>query len=69
VLGTGRERMSVPFFHEARADAEIRPLPIDDAAAFEPFLFGDYLWSTITKFVEFQGMDRVREPLRSRPGP
>jgi isopenicillin N synthase-like dioxygenase len=58
VLGTGRERMSVPFFHEARADAEIRPLPIDD-----------YLWSTITKFVEFQGMDRVREPLRSRPGP
>ncbi len=32
VIGTGRERMSIPFFYEARADAEIRPLPMDDAA-------------------------------------
>jgi isopenicillin N synthase-like dioxygenase len=62
VIGRGRERFSIPFFYEARADAEIRPLPVDDPAAFAPFLFGDYLWSTITKFVEFKGMEGVRQP-------
>ncbi|HEX3847839.1 MAG TPA: 2OG-Fe(II) oxygenase family protein [Steroidobacteraceae bacterium] len=64
VIGNGRERMSIPFFYEARADAEIRPLPMDPAAAFEPFLFGDYLWATTTKFVEFKGMEGLRKPLR-----
>jgi len=64
VIGSGQERFSIPFFYEARADAEIRPLPIDAATAFQPFFFGDYLWSTITKFVEFRGLEGVRKPMR-----
>jgi isopenicillin N synthase-like dioxygenase len=64
VIGTGRERMSIPFFYEARADAEIRPLPMDPAGAFEPFLYGDYLWATTTQFVEFKGMESLRKPVR-----
>ena len=64
VIGTGRERMSIPFFYEARADAEIRPLPLDGAASFPPFLYGDYLWATTTKFVEFKGMESLRKPIR-----
>jgi isopenicillin N synthase-like dioxygenase len=61
VIGTGQERMSIPFFYEARADAEIRPLPMD-ASAFTPFLYGDYLWTTTTQFVEFKGMESLRPP-------
>jgi isopenicillin N synthase-like dioxygenase len=63
VIGTGRERMSIPFFYEARADAQIRPLPLDDAASFEPFLYGNYLWATTTQFVEFKGMESLRKPM------
>jgi isopenicillin N synthase-like dioxygenase len=62
VAGTGRERFSIPFFYDACADAEIRPLPGDDPNAFEPFLFGDYLWARITGFVEFRGMQAERLP-------
>jgi isopenicillin N synthase-like dioxygenase len=65
VIGSGCERMSIPFFYEARADAEIRPLPMDDDASFEPFFYGDYLWATTTQFVEFKGMESVRKPTRS----
>jgi isopenicillin N synthase-like dioxygenase len=65
VIGTGRERMSIPFFYEARADAEIRSLPTDGAASFEPFLYGDYLWATTTQFVEFRGMAPLRKPMRA----
>jgi len=68
VIGTGRSRMSIPFFYEARAEAEIRPLPIDAADSFEPFLYGDYLWATITRFVEFKGMESLRKPLRASTG-
>jgi isopenicillin N synthase-like dioxygenase len=64
VIGAGRERMSIPFFYEARADAEIRPLPMDDARSFEPFFYGDYLWATTTQFVEFKGMESLRKPMR-----
>lgn len=64
VIGTGRERRSIPFFHEARADAEIAPLPLAGAAQFDPFLFGDYLWATTTQFVEFRGMEGLRRPQR-----
>jgi isopenicillin N synthase-like dioxygenase len=63
VIGTGRERMSIPFFYEARADAEIRPLPMD-GASFQPFFYGDYLWATTTQFVEFRGMESLRKPMR-----
>jgi isopenicillin N synthase-like dioxygenase len=65
VLGSGQERFSIPFFYEARADAEIRPLPLDDPLGFEPFLFGDYLWARIGEFVEFRGMQRERRPMRA----
>ena len=64
VIGSGCERMSIPFFYEARADAEIRPLAMDGAASFEPFLYGDYLWATTTQFVEFKGMESLRKPMR-----
>lgn len=64
VIGRGNERKSIPFFYEARADAEIRPLPMDPADSFEPFFYGDYLWETTTKFVEFKGMESLRAPMR-----
>jgi isopenicillin N synthase-like dioxygenase len=64
VIGYGSERKSIPFFYEARADAEIRPLPMDPPQSFEPFFYGDYLWATTTKFVEFTGMESLRKPLR-----
>jgi len=68
VLGAGQMRYSIPFFYEARADAEISPLPTD-RGRFEPFLYGDYLWSRITSFVEFRGMAAQRRPRRARdPG-
>jgi isopenicillin N synthase-like dioxygenase len=62
VIGHGQERMSVPFFYEARADAEIAPLP--GGGSFEPFLYGDHLWATTTRFVEFRGMEALRPPRR-----
>jgi isopenicillin N synthase-like dioxygenase len=66
VLGSGRERFSLPFFYEARADAIIAPLPIDRADLFAPFEYGDFLWERMTKFVEFRGMERerTRPPVR-----
>jgi isopenicillin N synthase-like dioxygenase len=66
VIGHGAERISIPFFYEARADAEIRPLPTEPADSFEPFFYGDHLWRTTTKFVEFMGMESLRKPLRGR---
>ncbi len=64
VIGRGTERMSIAFFHEARADAEIRPLPGNPADSFAPFFYGDYLWARTTQFVEFLGMESLRRPLR-----
>ena len=69
VIGSGEPRMSIPFFYEARVDAEIRPLPTDGAASFAPFLYGDYLWATTTQFVEFKGMEGLRPPRRPGNGP
>ena len=64
VIGSGQERFSVPFFYEARADAQIQPLPMDDPKSFEPFLYGDYLWERMVNFVEFRGMQAQRPSLR-----
>ena len=61
VIGSGAERCSIPFFYEARADAEIRPLPQDGPASFAPFLYGDHLWARMTSFIEFRGMGRERQ--------
>jgi isopenicillin N synthase-like dioxygenase len=68
VLGANQERYSIPFFYEARADAEIRALPQDDPAAFEAFLYGDFLWARIVNFVEFRGMAAQRKPRRGAAG-
>jgi isopenicillin N synthase-like dioxygenase len=62
VVGSGRERFSVPFFYEPRVEAIIAPLPLSGITPFESFVFGDYLWATTTKFVEFHGMETLRTP-------
>jgi isopenicillin N synthase-like dioxygenase len=62
VIGSGRERFSIPFFYEPRVDAEIAPLPLAGAQSFAPFLFGDHLWATMIKFVEFHGLGPLRQP-------
>lgn len=65
VMAPGRERFSIPFFYEPRADAEIAPLPIAGAEPFQPFLYGDYLWEVTTKFVEQRGIAHLRQPRRA----
>jgi isopenicillin N synthase-like dioxygenase len=62
VIGTGRERRSIPFFYEPRPDAVIAPLPLPDAPSFAPFLYGDHLWESMTRFVEFRGLEGLRPP-------
>lgn len=62
VLGHGRERHSIAFFYEARAEATIAPLPLDPPDSFQPFQYGDFLWKRITSFVEFSGMENERIP-------
>ena len=68
VVGSGFERFSIPFFYEARVDALIAPLPLPGAEPFEPFLFGDHLWETTTKFPEQRGIAHLRAP-RGKPLP
>ncbi|MEO0999345.1 MAG: 2OG-Fe(II) oxygenase family protein [Pseudomonadota bacterium] len=52
VLGGRAARASIPFFFEPAVDAPI-PLPTGAAPAY-----GDLLWSRMTRFVEFRGVDR-----------
>ncbi|HLW27664.1 MAG TPA: 2OG-Fe(II) oxygenase family protein [Kiloniellales bacterium] len=60
ILANPDERFSIPFFYEPRADARIAPLPLPNAERFEPFTYGDHLWSAMTRFVEFQGLEHLR---------
>lgn len=60
VLSKGDERYSIPFFFEPRPDTRIEPLPIPGIRDFEPFLFGDHLWATTTKFSENFGLGHLR---------
>lgn len=62
VIGSGRERFSIPFFYEPRVDARIAPLPLPGAEPFAPFLYGDHLWAAMTRFVEFRGLESLRPP-------
>lgn len=62
VLGQGENRYSVPFFFEPRPSTEIAPLPIDGIKPFAPFLYGDHLWATTTKFPENFGLGHLRPP-------
>ncbi len=57
-----RLRLTEPARLEAQVDARIAPLPIDDAASFEPFLYGDHFWATTMQYVEFHGMEALRMP-------
>ncbi len=60
VLGQGEHRYSIPFFFEPRPGAEITPLPIEGVRPFAPFLYGDHLWATTTKFPENFGLGHLR---------
>lgn len=60
VIGIGEERFSVPFFFEPRPSTLIAPLPIDGIAPFAPFLYGDHLWATTTRFPENFGLGHLR---------
>ncbi len=62
VDGVGKPRHSIPFFYEPRADARIAPLPLTGVEPFEPFEYGDHLWSAMTRFVEFRGLEGLRRP-------
>ncbi len=66
VIAPKQARFSIPFFYEPRVDAEIAPLPLKGAEPFEPFLYGDYLWDTATKFVEMNGVRHLRQPQRAK---
>jgi isopenicillin N synthase-like dioxygenase len=69
VIGHGQERYSIPFFYEPHVDAVIAPLPLAGGTAttdFAPFLYGDHVWASTTKFVEFHGMEPLR-PVRGVP--
>jgi isopenicillin N synthase-like dioxygenase len=54
------ERRSIPFFFEPRPDTRIEPLPLPSIEPFEPFLYGDHLWATTTKFPENYGLLHLR---------
>jgi isopenicillin N synthase-like dioxygenase len=56
VLGSSRERFSIPFFYEPSVDAAIAPLPLPGSEDFAPFRYGDYV----------RGTSRVRRGLRQR---
>lgn len=58
VLGLGQNRHSVPFFFEPRPNTRIAPLP--GVPPFAPFLYGDHLWATTTKFPENYGLADLR---------
>lgn len=60
VLGSAVERYSIPYFYEARADACIKPLPMDPPERFAPFAYGDFLWKRMCSFVEFRDMEGER---------
>ena len=62
VLAQGENRYSVPFFFEPRPSTSIAPLPIPGIRPFEPFLYGDHLWATTTRFPENYGLADLRPP-------
>lgn len=61
VLAPSGERLSIPFFLEPAVDAVIRPLDGLGGAPFEPFVYGDHLWAAMCRFVEFRGMEGLRD--------
>ncbi|MBC8411317.1 MAG: isopenicillin N synthase family oxygenase [Rhodobacteraceae bacterium] len=59
VLSTGKKRFSIPFFFEPDADQVISAVP--GAPVFQPFYYGDYLWTKATKFPPNIGLEHLRE--------
>ena len=45
-----------------RSAGMIAPLPLAGIEPFQLFLYGDHLWATTTRFVEFQGLENLRRP-------
>jgi isopenicillin N synthase-like dioxygenase len=62
VIGSGRERFSIPFFYEPAVDAVIAPLGHGIGADFPPVAYGDHLWEATTKFIEQKGIAHLRAP-------
>ncbi len=62
VIGSGRERFSIPFFYEPAVDAVIAPLGNGIGADFAPVTYGDHLWEATTKFIEQKGIAHLRTP-------
>ena len=46
----------------AHVDSGLMTLLAPGSSPFAPFYFGDYLWSTMTRFVEFHGLEGLRRP-------
>ncbi len=64
VVNRGRERHSIPFFHEPAFDAEFSPLP-GDGSHFEPFTYGPFLWHEMQRYADFQGIEEELTPRES----
>jgi isopenicillin N synthase-like dioxygenase len=62
VIGTGRERFSIPFFYEPAVDAVIAPLSPSLGGDFAPVTYGDHLWDATTQFIEQKGIAHLRSP-------
>ncbi len=62
VIGSGRERFSIPFFYEPAVDAVIAPLGGGICGDFAPVTYGDHLWEATTKFIEQKGIAHLRTP-------
>lgn len=60
VLGSDRERYSIPFFYEARAEATIAPLPLDPPDLFAEFEYGEFLSKRMRTFIELRGLTEER---------
>jgi isopenicillin N synthase-like dioxygenase len=69
VVGSGRERFSIPFFYEPAVDAVIAPLGHGIGADFTPVTYGDHLWEATTRFIEQKGIAHLRSPRGLPPGP
>jgi isopenicillin N synthase-like dioxygenase len=62
VTSAAPTRYSIPFFYEPRVDAVIEPLPLPDAAPFQPFSYGDHLWAALADFPNFTTIAGLRRP-------
>ena len=62
VIGSGKERFSIPFFLEPSVDCLIKPLEKKKNCDFDPLLYGDFLWEVTTEFIEQKGIKHLRKP-------